>query len=188
MEKIEKDEIQEEFKERAEELDLQSKLINEEIGLMSRILQIRQQLRAMGVEAPYSRKMEENIAAVNGNALPKRRGRPPGSKNRPKGENEAEDKKAMPLYALLENISMLAQKSMSHVEFVEAAIQSGYQSKAADFSNMVYQSLLKLVKGGSFTKTEDGKFSILMNEKPIEEVPVLPNENGIPIEEENPLE
>lgn len=185
---MEKDEIKEEFAVREEQLKIHSALINEEIGLMSRILQIRQQLRAMGIEAPYSRKIEENIAAVNGNALPKRRGRPPGSKNRQKGE-EADEKKSMPLYALLENISLLAAKPLSHAEYVEAAIQSGYQSKAADFSNMVYQSLLKLVKGGSFTKSEDGKFFILVNEaqpaveeKPIEEVPVLPNENGIPIE------
>jgi hypothetical protein len=186
---MENEELQEEFKERVDQLKEHSDLINEEIGLMTRILQIRQQFRALGIEAPYSRKLEENIAAVNGHALPKRRGRPPGSKNRPKGDNDNDhdEKKALPLYALLETISMQAGKPLTHAEFVEAALQTGYQSKAADFSNMVYQSLLKLVKGGSFSKNDDDRtFAILMipaGVKPQEEVPVLPNENGIPIED-----
>ena len=122
---MEKDQLQEEFREREEALKQHSELINEEIGLMSRILEIRNQLRTMGIEAPYSRKLIEDISAVNENAIPKRRGRPPGSKNRQKADDEVEDKKSMPLYALLENISSLAGKPLTHAQFVESALQSG---------------------------------------------------------------
>jgi ribosomal protein S20 len=37
-------------------------------------------------------------------------------------------------------------------EFVASAQRAGYVSEARDFSNMVYQAILKLVKKGVLTK------------------------------------
>jgi hypothetical protein len=92
---------------------------------------------------------------------PRKRGRPPGSKNKPKeatqgGEGEAaQDGKTPDLPTLLVTFGQQINKPMSNADYVKLVLEAGYKSEAKDFSNMVYQALQKLVKRGTFKKNEE---------------------------------
>jgi hypothetical protein len=86
-------------------------------------------------------------------AAPKRRGRPPKNPNAVAVVKE----KRLELPSLLQTIVQTHGKPMKHEELVVAARTAGYKSDASDFSNMVYQALVKLVKKGTFAKANEGK-------------------------------
>lgn len=90
---------------------------------------------------------------VEGEQPQKRRGRPPGSKSKPKEEGAADDGKGYGLPALLEQIATQVDKPLTLADFVKLALETGYTSKAVDFSNMVYQSLRKMTEKGVFEKS-----------------------------------
>jgi len=93
-------------------------------------------------------------APVTGDvAAPKRRGRPPKNPNAVPQNKE----KRIELPNLLETIIQTHGKPMKHEELVVAARNAGYKSEAKDFSNMVYQCLVKLVKKGTLGKDNEGK-------------------------------
>ena len=80
---------------------------------------------------------------------PKRRGRPPKAE----GEKVARNgEKRIELPALLETIAQQSNKPLLLTDFVAKAREAGYTTNAKDFSNMVYQALLKLVNKGMFRK------------------------------------
>jgi hypothetical protein len=91
--------------------------------------------------------------AVDGQPAPKRRGRPPKNPNAVVAPKE----KRIELPGLLETIIQSHGKPMKHEELVVAARNAGYKSDAKDFSNMVYQCLVKLVKKGTLNKANEGK-------------------------------
>lgn len=86
---------------------------------------------------------------------PKKRGRPKGSKNKPKEATAGGEGKSLDLPTLLETIGQSVDKPLVLSDFVTLVREAGYTTKAKDFSNMVYQALLKLVKRGSFKKNEE---------------------------------
>lgn len=87
---------------------------------------------------------------------PKKRGRPKGSKNKPKETMTTDDDgKSADLPTLLETIGQEVNKPLTCADFVTLVREAGYKTKAKDFSNMVYQALLKLVKRGTFKKNEE---------------------------------
>lgn len=92
-------------------------------------------------------------ATSDGVAAPKRRGRPPKNPNAVAVVKE----KRLELPSLLQTIVQTHGKPMKHEELVVAARTAGYKSDASDFSNMVYQALVKLVKKGTFAKANEGK-------------------------------
>ncbi len=146
----------------------QSETLNEEIGLLQRLREI--ELSKLGyveneankpsttpaaVKAPVNPKPQVAVAAATptptGDA-PKRRGRPPGSTNKAKVPS---DGKTINLPSLLETIAQQMSKPLKIDNFVTLVNQSGYESKAKDLSNMIYQSLTKLVKKGRFKKNDE---------------------------------
>ena len=85
---------------------------------------------------------------------PKRRGRPPKAKSE---ADQTPKEKRIELPGLLETIIQNHGKPMKHEELVVAAREAGYKSDAKDFSNMVYQALLKMVKKGTLNKANEGR-------------------------------
>lgn len=85
----------------------------------------------------------------------RRRGRPKGSTNKNKVAKPDDDGKSIDLPSLLETIAQQVNKPLLLADFVTLAREAGYTTKAKDFSNMVYQSVLKLVKKGLFRKNEE---------------------------------
>ena len=107
--------------------------------------------KAKVAEAPKKRgrPAKAKVAAE----APKKRGRPPKADAKVK----ADKPKRIELPELLETIVQKHGKAMKHEELVVAAREAGYKSEAKDFSNMVYQCLVKLVKKGTLAKANEGK-------------------------------
>lgn len=85
----------------------------------------------------------------------KRRGRPPGSKNKPKdgsapatSTESANADKPMKLPEMLLTFINETKKPLRLKDFVTMALHAGYKSKAKKFENVVYQTLHKLVGEG----------------------------------------
>lgn len=81
------------------------------------------------------------------------RGRPPGSKNKPKdgsapATSSETAEKPMKLPELLMTFLSEVNKPLRLSDFVTMAREAGYKSKAKKFENVVYQTLHKLVEAG----------------------------------------
>lgn len=135
----------------------EAELLQEQIGLLQRVREIEQEISGTVVQTPGVK----TTAPVVGNEVKKRRGRPKGSTNVTKvategaEANEDNDGKSVDLQTLLETIAQQVNRPLLLADFVTLARQAGYTTKAKDFSNMVYQSVLKLVKKGLFKKNEE---------------------------------
>lgn len=158
-------------------------LVAEWRGLQSRIDEIRQELggvaniRNLATKGSYEQAVKgvKAVKAVKAETTkqPKvpqqdtgekrKRGRPPGSKNKPKdgeqtvdavgGDGDGDgDGKVIDLPGLIETIGQQVHKPLTVADFVTLVLESGYTTKAKDFSNIVYQSLHKLVKRGMFVR------------------------------------
>jgi len=88
----------------------------------------------------------------------KRRGRPRGSKNKPKGVAAGKGSRRARLGSLAEVLHRLLQgKTMSVPEMVKAAKKAGYKSKSKNFPNVVgitlinHRKMFKRVSRGQYT-------------------------------------
>jgi len=125
------------------------------IGLLQRLREL--DLEEAGVVVPAT-----TVKEVPGNAgtapTAAKRGRPKAVKTTTKTAKAgvpAGDGKTIDLPTLLETIGQNLNKPLALADFVTLVRESGYTTKAKDFSNMVYQALLKLVKRGKFKKNDD---------------------------------
>jgi len=162
----------------AEQAQKNAELHLERAGILARLEEINAQLGTKTVVVTASKAADSKAAAPNASATetPKRRGRPPKSKEvtavpvdgqpipkrrgrPPKNPNAiaAPKGKRIELPGLLETIIQSHGKPMKHEELVVATRNAGYKSNAKDFSNMVYQCLVKLVKKGTLKKANEGK-------------------------------
>jgi hypothetical protein len=167
------------YRTQAEQAKQRAELELEEAGLLERLAEVQATKKALSdgtpvavapakvaapkaatTDAPKRRgrppkqKAEAATAApVDGQPAPKRRGRPPKNPNAVVAPKE----KRIELPALLETIIQSHGKPMKHEELVVAARNAGYKTAAKDFSNMVYQCLVKLVKKGTLNKANEGK-------------------------------
>jgi len=138
----------------------EAELLQEQIGLLQRVREIELEITG-GVVAvaavPTVRTtapVQAAVAAPTGEV--KRRGRPKGTTNAAKAAGVAtDDGKSVDLPTLLETIAQQVNRPLLLADFVTLAREAGYTTKAKDFSNMVYQSVLKLVKKGLFKKNEE---------------------------------
>ena len=171
------------YREQAELASKQAERWEERVGLLNRLAEIDGEL-GIGVVIPTPTKAKKVVSAtaasVTGTDTPKKRGRPrknpvgvtqaapvatdgvPAPKRRgrpPKNSNAVPvvKEKRLELPSLLQTIVQTHGKPMRHEELVVAARTAGYKSGASDFSNMVYQCLVKLVKKGTFAKANEGK-------------------------------
>ena len=110
------------------------------------------------VQTPTVREVPGNEGtAPQGDATVKR-GRPKAAAKPKTGQKAgvpAGDGKTIDLPTLLETIGQNLNKPLALADFVTLVRESGYTTKAKDFSNMVYQALLKLVKRGKFKKNDE---------------------------------
>ena len=146
----------------------EAELLQEQIGLLQRVREIELEIGS-GVAVLSPVKADKIAARNNPPSLsdlklsdltqPKRRGRPPGSGNKNKApkapKSDSEDGKSVDLPTLLETIAQQVNRPLIIAEFVKLARESGYTTKSKDFSNMVYQAVLKLTKKGTFTKNAE---------------------------------
>lgn len=137
----------------------QAELLHEEIGLLQRMqeIEIERNVSEAGTGkltvSNSKSKAKPTTVKVEG---AKRRGRPPGSKNVVKVDaDSSDDGKSVDLQSLLQTIAQETAKPLMIKDFVALSLQSGYTTKAKDFSNIVYQSVLKLVKKGVFRKDSE---------------------------------
>jgi len=133
-----------------------AELNEEKVGLLNRLAEIDAALTGQAVATTVATvaapKQAPKPTAQVADA-PKRRGRPPKNPNAVPQNKE----KRIELPNLLETIIQTHGKPMKHEELVVAARNAGYKSEAKDFSNMVYQCLVKLVKKGTLGKDNEGK-------------------------------
>lgn len=167
------------YREQAELASKQAERWEERVGLLNRLAEIDGEL---GIGEPVKAKPKKAATAApvaTTGTAPKKRGRPPKNpaqapatvstdgvpaapKKRgrpPKNPNAVPvvKEKRLELPSLLQTIVQTHGKPMKHEELVVAARTAGYKSDASDFSNMVYQCLVKLVKKGTFAKANEGK-------------------------------
>lgn len=137
-------------------------------GLLERVAEVKAQMRD-----DYYALIDEEVAAAvtatTANAVTAdrpRRGRPPGSGKKETGitvigrqqtvkENTSGEWKDLP--TLLSHIAETQNRPLKLADFVQLARAAGYTSDAKDFPNMVYQSLLKLVKRGVLEKDQESR-------------------------------
>lgn len=124
---------------------MSNSLINERIQLVARIVQINEEL------GDYSMILKPK----------KKLGRPKGSTKKNKLANSG-------LKDILCKIAFEANKPLKVADFVVIARKSDYKTEAKDFSNMVYQSLRRLVELEIFVKNDDKEYVFVGEEKAIE--------------------
>lgn len=135
-----------------ETLHRDSELLQEKIGLLQRLREI--DLQRNGGAAAAVTAQAPTVAQVPTQAqapAPKKKGRP----KQVKAGVPAGDGKTVDLPTLLETIGQQVNKPLTLADFVTMVRQAGYETKAKDFSNMVYQALLKLCKRGKFKKNDE---------------------------------
>jgi len=161
--------IQEEIDRVNAEAQAKLETLNEQLGLLNRLAELSGEgenpVNLENVPNYGDPRLVVNVAkpkpvmrveAVENNGQPRKRGRPKGSKNKKTAEGTAgRDGKSIDLPSILETIGQQVQKPLVLADFVTLAREAGYATKSKDFSNMVYQALLKLVKRGSFKKNEE---------------------------------
>lgn len=168
------------YREQAELASRTAERWEERVGLLNRLAEIDGELGIGVIPTPTKAKkvVSATAASVTGTDTPKKRGRPrknpvaqaapvatdgvpaPKRRGRPPKNSSAVPvvkEKRLELPSLLQTIVQTHGKPMRHEELVVAARTAGYKSGASDFSNMVYQCLVKLVKKGTFAKANEGK-------------------------------
>jgi hypothetical protein len=131
-----------------ESLNRRAVLLQERLGLLQRLREI--ELEEAGV-VPTA--VTAPVTATEVTA-PKKKGRPKATATVKAGV-PAGDGKTIDLPTLLETIGQNLNKPLALADFVTLVRETGYTTKAKDFSNMVYQALLKLVKRGKFKKNDE---------------------------------
>ena len=109
-------------------------------------------------ETPDAKPAETPDAQSGEEAPKKRRGRPPGSKNKPKTAGSAaagrkRPKNDKPLPAVLADVLGGRKGPTPLDEIYEAVVATGYKTASKNFKNVIYQNLYNK---DEFTKTGDG--------------------------------
>lgn len=142
-----------------------AELSQELLGLSDRTLAVRQRIGellgfsapiAVAVKTPKKAKADETKAAItNTDGTPKKkRGRPAGSGKKKAEEGESAGR-AGSLAEVLKTIAKESKTSLLLADFVKKSLEAGYESNSEDFSNVVYQALMKLKNSGVFTRDEE---------------------------------
>lgn len=116
-----------------------------------------------GVELPHRAARHKAATPAQPQAKPK--GRPAQVKSPALAPAGGEDGKTVDLPTLLATISQQVNKPLKQADFVTLVREAGYTTKAKDFSNMVYQALLKLVRRGTLTKNTEKREYVYAGEK-----------------------
>jgi hypothetical protein len=134
-----------------EVLTRQAERLQERIGLLQRLRDLELEDAGVVPAKQTATPGHPGTAPVTAAPAKKRAGRPKATK----AGVPTEDGKMIDLPTLLETIGQNLNKPITLPDFVTLVRQYGYTTKAKDFSNMVYQSLLKLVKRGKFKKNDE---------------------------------
>ncbi|WP_171184588.1 hypothetical protein [Alienimonas chondri] len=128
-----------------------SGLYEERDELESKLKEVNEQIAAGGTKGD-----------AKSEAPKKRRGRPPGSKNKPKAASAAKPsagrkrpKNDKPLPAVLADVLTGKSSGMSLDDIHEAVVDTGYKTSSKNFKNVIYQNLYNK---DEFTKSGDGNW------------------------------
>lgn len=139
-----------------ESLHREAELVQERISLISRLREI--DLERLGFQvAPVPK------AAVEPKTV--KAATPGQAQDKAPAPAGGEDGKTVDLPTLLETISQQVNKPLKQADFVTLVREAGYTTKAKDFSNMVYQALLKLVRRGTLKKNAETREYACAGEK-----------------------
>lgn len=147
----------------------EAELLNQQVALLQRVRDIELEIRGLLVPGSVEVTKTHNPSVTpkladltQSGVVGKRRGRPPGSTNKNKAtkapedaDDSVDDSKSVDLPTLLETIAQQTNRPLIIAEFVKLAREAGYSTRAKDFSNMVYQAVLKLTKKGTFKKNDE---------------------------------
>ena len=145
-----------------------AELVQERVALLERTIEIENELMKLGLRfdvslSPASKNVEAapavKTAPTQASDAP-RRGRPPKNKsivvsNKRKTAEDDDAEKAPDLPTLLTQIAAEAKRSLTIKDFVGLAREACHKSEAQNFSNMLYQSLLKLCRKNVLAKNYD---------------------------------
>lgn len=142
-----------------------AELSNELLALHDRIAEVERDLGNLGFggEMPPKKSKKTTSAAAatatETNAdgtTKKRRGRPPGSgKKTTDGGSGEESTGRTSLADILCQIGQETKSELLLADIVKKAREAGYETKSKNFSNMVYQALIKLMNAGKFNRNND---------------------------------
>lgn len=126
--------------------------LNKELGdLQPKIAELQSKVVELDGFKQRESAIRKEMSVLLGVAVAKsNRGRP-----RTKGDGSTSNKVKLPV--LLTKLATEAQKPLKLAELTDMALAAGYESKATDFSNMVMQSLTKLVKEGVLVKDNENR-------------------------------
>lgn len=169
-------------KEALEVIRRRAELTQELAALLERANEVEDELRSLsqGSLVPKASKSASSGSSASGSTAtqeaPRKRGRPRKDQSQSQSQSQAQDQttdrkrgrpkkvqvttddgKQMDLPHLLETIAQEVGRPLKQSDFVTLVREAGYKSQAKDFSNMIYQSLLKLVKRGVLEKDSDNR-------------------------------
>lgn len=165
-------------KEALEATRRRAELTQELAALLERANEVEDELRSLsqGSPAPKASKSASSGSSASGSTAtqeaPRKRGRPRKDQSQSQAQGQTtgrkrgrpkkvqvttDDGKQMDLPHLLETIAQEVGRPLKQSDFVTLVREAGYKSQAKDFSNMIYQALLKLVKRGVLEKDSDNR-------------------------------
>jgi TolA-binding protein len=157
------------YRQQAEKIQKQLELLQEQVGLLERLAEIEESLGSDNGVAPVP--APAPAQATKGQtkkATTKKATAPKAATANGEGERagvQTDDGKVMDLPTLLETIGQQVNKPLMLPDFVTLVRKAGYNTKAKDFSNMVYQALLKLCKRGKFEKNAETRAYVYVGQK-----------------------
>jgi hypothetical protein len=127
-----------------ESLNREAELVQERVGLIKRLREI--DLHGQGFQVAPLQQAAVKPTTVKAATL---------APAQVKALAGGGDGKTADLPTLLETISQQVNRPLKLAELVTLVREAGYTTEAKDFSNMVYQALLKLVRRGTLTKNAE---------------------------------
>ena len=146
-----------------ESLNREAELVQERVGLIKRLREI--DLHGQGFQVAPLQQAAVKPTTVKAATLARPQAKPKGLPAQVKASAGGGDGKTADLPTLLETISQQMNKPLKLADFVTLVREAGYTTEAKDFSNMVYQALLKLVKRGTLKKNAETRGYVYAGEK-----------------------
>lgn len=136
-----------------------SGLLEKREELEAELKQLNDQIAAGGTPKSGSAAKAPKASSAASEAPTKRRGRPPGSKNKPKASaakssaaGRKRPKNDKPLPAVLAEV-LDGKSGMQLDDIHDAVVATGYKTSSKNFKNVIYQNLYNK---DEFTKSGDG--------------------------------
>lgn len=143
-------------------------LLQEQIGLLSRLAEIDAELQGDMGGGAVAVKATVNVKAPKAEAKAKaetktggRRGRPANPNKAQKPAKATDESKSMKLPVLLPTILKTVNKPLTAEDLVTKVLEAGYESKSENFGQVVYQTLRKMVNNNILKVNDNQEYSVV---------------------------